>query len=434
MVPPNDREELMTYPQTGILNRPPEHVILATFRFLKEDSEAARESLRALAGVAERELRSDLDAPNAPEAKDQPSTETGELGFEDDYDRAHLTITLGISSSGFERLGVVEEERPQDLRPMPWEQLRDTPVNAEGGDIVLQVCADNLYICEHVVRRVEEELSAEFVAVTTTIGSQRYSSRAGRTSRHEGRALIGFLDGTSNLNPRNSDDDVKLVFVDPGLVAEYPPNPAAGELPGPSPYGGEGPTGPRFPDLHPVPTQEPAWTTGGTYMTVRTSSFNSSNWDRLSQNEQEKSVGRFKVSGASLDLEDDPDQLEAEPRFESDQANQEVALNAHIRKANPRGGEEDKKRRIYRRGYPLIGSGEGTLRRGLVFIAFARTITTQFEFIVRAWMRNPDFPTPGAGEDSLLFGTLGEQVLGGGYYFVPALEHKTKPWSWQLPY
>lgn len=75
-------------PQAGITNRPPEHLLLATFNFSSED---ARASLKALGSVVERELRSDLDAENPPEAKDQPSAETGELGFKDDYDRAHLT-------------------------------------------------------------------------------------------------------------------------------------------------------------------------------------------------------------------------------------------------------------------------------------------------------------------------------------------------------
>lgn len=424
---------MATYPQAGITNRPPEHLILAMFRLVHEDTEAARASLRALSEVVERELRSDLDRANPPEAKETPSEETGELGFEDDYDRAHLTITFGISSSGFERLGIGEEDRPQDLRPIPWEQLGQTPTNPDAGDLVLQICADNLYVCEHVVRRVEEELGHEFTLVATALGSQRYNSRPGRTSKREGRALIGFLDGTSNLDPRNSPEDAALVFVDPARVGEYPPNPPTGDLPGPSPYGGEGTPGPRFPELHPVPTREPDWAAGGTYMTVRTSTFDTNPWDDLPQNGQERSVGRFKVSGASLDLEDKASLLNDEPKFATEQGNQEVALAAHIRKANPRGGEEDAKRRIFRRGYPLIAPADGALRRGLVFIAFARTISTQFEFIFRAWIRNPDFPAPGTGEDALLFGTLPEQILGGGYYFVPPLEHKTKPWTWHLP-
>jgi len=428
---------MTNFQQAGITNRPPEHLMLATIRFLHEDAPGARASLAALSNVVERELRSDLDPENPPEAKEEPSAETGELGFVDGYDRAHLTITVGISSTGFDRLGVGAENRPQDLRPIPWEKLGDTPSNPDSGDLILQICADNLYVCEHVVRRIEEELGHEFALVATTIGSQRYNSRPGRTSRREGRALIGFLDGTSNLDPRNSDADAELVFVDPTKVDDYPDKPPS-EPPSEevSPYGGGGQPGqgPHFPpDLPDKPAREPDWAKGGTYMTVRVSTFDSTTWDDLSQNAQEAAVGRFKVHGASLDLEDSDADLKKDPAFATEQSNQKVGVTAHIRKANPRGGEVDAKRRIFRRGYPLIASADGGLRRGLVFIAFARTISTQFEFMFRGWMRNPDFPEPGKGVDALLFEKLGEQVLGGGYYFVPPLEHKTKPWSWQLP-
>jgi deferrochelatase/peroxidase EfeB len=416
-------------PQAGITNRPPEHLIVAMLEFIGGQP---RESFRALSALVERELKSDLDAANPPAEKDRPSQETGELGFEDDYDRAHLTITLGISASGFDKLGIVAEERPQDLRPMPWNLLGDAPISEGSGDLVLQICADNLYICEHVVRRIEEELGQEFKLVSTVIGSQRYNSRAGRTSKREGRALIGFLDGTSNLDPRNSDDDAALVFVDPARVGEYPENPQAEPPAEKSEYGQQPGKGPHFPsDLSPKPSREPDWTKEGTYMVVRASTFETNTWDDLPQNDQEGSVGRFKVSGASLDLEDDSADLEKAPAFATDQSDTKVPVVAHIRKANPR-GEGDQNRRIFRRGYPLIAGGEGGLRRGLIFICFARTISTQFEFIVRGWMRNPDFPTQGAGVDQL-FGKLGEQVLGGGYYFVPPLEHKTQPWTWKVP-
>lgn len=420
---------MSNFPQAGITNRPPEHLLLATLNFVATDASAA---LRALGSLVERELRSDLDPENPPQDKDQPSAETGELGFIDDYDRAHLTITLGLSVHGFEKLGIAADERPQDLREIPWAQLVDTPPEADFGDLVLQICADNLYICEHVVRRIEEELDEEFTLLSTVIGSQRYSSRAGRTARHEGRALIGFLDGTSNLDPRNDEEDAKLVFVDPANVGDYPDLPPTEPAPEAAEYGQQPGKGPHFPpDLSPKPTREPDWTVGGTYMTVRIGTFETRAWDKLSQEDQEQTIGRFKVHGSSLDLEDVDADLEKDPAFAADPTNVEVPPAAHIRKANPRGGEIDAKRRIFRRGYPLIGPGTGELRRGLIFIAFARTISTQFEFIVRGWMRNENFPTEGAGVDPL-FSKTGETVLGGGYYFVPPLEHKTQPWTWKL--
>jgi deferrochelatase/peroxidase EfeB len=417
----------VTHPQPGVINPMPEHLILAAVDFVDQTPAGARAALDGLAGVVSKELGSDLDDPNPPDGKDRPSAETGELGFVDGYDRGQLTITLAISAAGFDVLGVTDAQRPADLRPIPWDKLGESPQNPAGGDLLLQICSDDLYVCEHVVRRVEEELGDRLRVVWTQLGAQRYSSRHGRTSRREGRALIGFLDGTANLRPRTNAEDAKLVLVDPDAVTTYPPNPQ------PEPGGDQG-AGPTYPDdLAPVPTREPAWTRGGSYMTVRVSVFDTASWDEFSQDEQERAVGRFKVSGASLDLRDDPALLDTPPAYADDQHNLTVPLTAHARKANPRRSPQDELRRLYRHGFPIIGPAEGGLRRGLAFIAFARTISTQFEFIFRAQLRNPDFPEPGAGPDQLLFGTLSDTVLCGGYYFVPPLEERTEPWTWRLP-
>ncbi len=70
------------------------------------------------------------------------------------------------------------------------------------------------------------------------------------------------------------------------------------------------------------------------------------------------------------------------------------------------------------------------MRRGLVYICFGRTLSTQFEFIVRAWT-NPNFPQQGAGIDRL---RTFEAVICGGYYFVPpAIRNTRQPWTWVLP-
>jgi deferrochelatase/peroxidase EfeB len=425
----------MSHSQPGIINRPPKHVLLAALTFTNRDTTGARVALDGLADVIRREVASDLDVRRAD--KTLPPPETGELGFDEGYDRAFLTITVGLSASAFDVLGVPADDRPQDLRPIPWGALGDSPVRtAESGDVIVQVCSDDLYVCEHVLRRIEEEHGDSLVTTWTQIGTQRYTTRTGRTSREEGRALIGFLDGTSNLNPRRSDEDAKLVFVDPRpeVIAGYPPNPQ----PDPGPTGPYAtlPTGPRFPTdppLAPVPSREPDWTNKGSYMTVRISTFDTRPWDKLSANDQETSVGRFKYSGASIDLNDDQDDLNADPAFAASQTDERVPFAAHVRKANPRRSDEDKMRRLFRRGYPIIASGNQQLERGLAFISFARTTSTQFEFIFRAWLRNADFPHQGAGPDRLLFGTLPETVHCGGYYFVPAVRAAARPWDWVLP-
>ena len=120
-------------PQAGILNRPPQHLLLATFEFIGTDPRATLDALR---GLVERELTSELvvpDAPTPPDKKEGALAEPGELGFQSGYDRAFLTITLGLSSSGFEKLGVAETERPTDLRPISWGELGNPqPAAAQG--------------------------------------------------------------------------------------------------------------------------------------------------------------------------------------------------------------------------------------------------------------------------------------------------------------
>jgi deferrochelatase/peroxidase EfeB len=414
--------------QSGITNRPPEHALVAAFDFTGADPAANQAAVGRLRTLVEAESRSDLDDQSPTTDKAQPSPETGELGFDDRYDRAHLTITLGIAKSGFDKLGVAPGQQPQDLVVIPWDQLGDAPQVSANGDLAIQACSDDVYICEHVIRRIEEEVGNELTMVWAQLGSQRYTTRQGRTSREEGRALLGFIDGSSNLDPRHEDNDADLVFVDPSKVGEYPPLPPADQPP--AGYGGE--PGTAFPpDLRPPPAAEPDWTKDGTYLVVRGSLQNITPWDDLTLGEQEQIIGRFKYSGAFLDLADDPQAVMQPPAFESDQANQTVPLNSHVRKVNPR-RSEDAARRVFRRGYPLIQPTGAGLGRGLLFIAFARSISTQFEFITRAWMRNPNFPQPGTGNDRLL--EFDPTVVAGGYFFVPSITNKNKPWTWRLPW
>lgn len=414
--------------QSGITNRPPEHALVVAFDFAAGDAHATQATIARLKSLAEKELRSDLDDQDAATDKAQPSPETGELGFQDRYDRAHLTITVGISKSGFDKLGVPADQQPQDLVTVPWGQLGDAPQVPANGDLVIQACGDDVYLCEHVVRRIEEELGNELTVVWAQLGSQRYTTRQGRTSREEGRALLGFIDGSSNLDPRHEDEDADLVFVDPAKVGEYPQLPPPNEVP--QGYGGD--PGTAFPpDLRDRPAVEPDWTKDGTYMVVRGSLQNITPWDDLTLGEQEQIIGRFKYSGAFLDLEDQPNLVMKPPAFETDQTNVTVPHNSHVRKVNPR-QPEDASRRIFRRGYPLVVASGAGIGRGLLFISFARSISTQFEFIFRAWMRNPNFPQPGAGNDRLL--EFDQTVVAGGYFFVPPITNKNKPWTWRLPW
>lgn len=411
-----------TAPQAGILNRPPEHLLVVALDLSGPDPRATVDLLR---GLVKDELTSVL-APDADPAVAPP--ETGELGYQKHHDRAHLTITVGFSATGYDKLGVTGADRPADLISIPWAQLGDVPEVTESGDVVLQICADSAYVTEHVLRRVEHSLVGQVQVVWAHTGAQRYNSRPGRTAKREGRAWIGFLDGTSNLRPGKDDGDYALTFVDPEGIGTYPAIPASGQ---PSVYGPS--NQPMFPpDLRPFTGVEPAWTRHGSYLTARISVTNLMQWDAQPLIDQESTIGRHKKTNVSLDLDSVPDATEdTPPAFAADQNNEQVALTAHIRRANPRGGPDDVARRIFRRGYPLYEGGNPTLRRGLVFLSYGRTLSTQFEFIFRGWITNPNFPRPGVGVDRLM--QFDTHVLAGGYYFVPPLDDLRKPWTWHVP-
>lgn len=419
--------------QAGIIGPPPEHVLVAALTFTQRDPTNALAGLLKLQEVVRRELAADIDEIDPQSDPLSASVDTGELGVATEYDTTNLTITLGLASTAFAVLGI--SEVPTDLIPINWDWFADTPQNRNQGDLALQICADSAYVVEHVLRRVEYTLSAWFSVTWTLAGEQRDGGNHGRPlSRGTGRALIGFHDGLSNLDP-NDPADQQLIFVGQEGAPAYPPTPEGQQPPIQPSQPGYSPAGsppPVFPsDLRPAPGPEPDWATGGSYLMVRGSVFDIAAWDQQPLQVQQPSVGRWKYSGATLD---NPNiiahRLDA-PLFSATPSNVSVPLTSHIRRANPRGLATDAQRRIFRRGYPLMTPNfQGTLQRGLLFIAFGRSLSTQVEFIMRAWLKNPNFPTANAGIDPLL--TLDHAVTG-GYYFVLPVATPSQPWKWALP-
>ena len=424
--------------QAGIAEAPPEHVLLAALAFVPKDTPSCQTAMRNLRELVRRELAADIDEIDPDTNSAAPTTDTGELGVDTGYDITNLTITVGVSASGFALLGVAQNQLPQDLIPIDWASFEDTPVNGVEGDVVLQVCADSSYVVEHVLRRVEHSLAGALSVVWTMAGEQRNgANHGGPLTADTARALIGYHDGLSNLDPTNPADQ-QLIFVGQDGAPPCPPPPPAGQQPAPQQgqpgYGQPGAAGPIFPgDLRTPPTQpEPTWAKDGTYLMVRGSVLNLTVWDQETLQQQQQAVGRWKYSGATLDNPNSPAHRKDPPQFATSPTNVEVPLNSHIRRSNPRALATDPLHRILRRGYPLIlASAQGTLQRGLLFVAFGRSLSSQAEFIMRAWLKNTNFPVPNSGIDPIL--ALETQVLAGGYYFVLPVADPTQPWNWQVP-
>jgi deferrochelatase/peroxidase EfeB len=165
---------------------------------------------------------------------------------------------------------------------------------------------------------------------------------------------------------------------------------------------------------------------------VRASILNITQWDEEPLQQQQQAIGRLKFSGAFLDNPNSSTHRHDPPAFATAPTEIAVPADSHVRRANPRALPTDPDHRIFRRGYPLIvGSAQGTVGRGLLFIAFGRSLSTQAEFIMRAWLKNPNFPQTGSGVDPLL--ALESQTLAGGYYFVPPVSDPNERWNFQIP-
>jgi deferrochelatase/peroxidase EfeB len=255
---------------------------------------------------------------------------------------SHLTITFGLGPGLFESGGVdrygLAARRPAELADLPPFVGDQLDPSVSGGDLAVQVCADDPLVAFHAVHNLARLGRGAVVPRWAQAGFGRTSSTT--NAQQTPRNLMGLKDGTNNIRA----DDAKLmdeqVWVDTG----------------------------------------PAWMVGGTYLVARRIRILLELWDRSSLEEQEATIGRHKVSGAPLGGTQESDEVDLNAL---DLAGQPlIGENAHIRRAAPsaNGGA-----RLLRRGYSFDDgfddSGEQDV--GLFFICYQRDAVGQFSAIQR---------------------------------------------------
>ncbi|GAA2564289.1 iron uptake transporter deferrochelatase/peroxidase subunit [Winogradskya consettensis] len=140
---------------------------------------------------------------------------------------------------------------------------------------------------------------------------------------------------------------------------------------------------------------------GGTYQVVRLIGMAMPSWESEPVAAQERIIGRHRDNGAPLGGEREQDT----PDYTADPDGVTIALDAHIRRANPRTADSQANR-ILRRGWSYTGGGPpGTGDAGQIFVCYQRDPEKGF-----------------AATQHRLAGEAMEKYLlpfGGGYFFTP---------------
>lgn len=351
--------------QAGISTPPQAHAIFRAFD-LEDVGDAARERAQ-LEGV----LRVWTD--------DAARLTSGRGGLADNDAEladgpANLTVTVGFGPRLFDLIGL-PERRPAWLQPLPPFEIDRLEDEWSGGDLLVQVCADDPLIVANASRVLAAGVRGAARSRWTQSGFRRAAGTTapGTTQRN----LFGQLDGTIN------------------------PDPA-----GPAVFCG--------------PDEPQAWMRGGAGLVLRRIAMDLTLWEAVDPPQRDLSMGRRQRTGAPLtgERETDPVDLDA-----IDSTGLPVIpAESHVARAHARSPEEVFLRRPYNFLVDVSGAPPSA---GLLFAAYAANPERQFlpvqqrlaaVDLLNTWTTPigsavfalpPGVPAPGAGTG----GYLGEPML-----------------------
>jgi porphyrinogen peroxidase len=255
---------------------------------------------------------------------------------------AGLTCVASVGSVGWDRL--FGDPRPAELHPFRELAGARHRALATPGDLLFHIRADSFDLCFEFAAQVMYRLGGQ-VTVCDEVHGFRYFDE---------RDLVGFVDGTEN----------------PAGAAAV-----AAALTGP---------------------EDPAFA-GGSYVVVQKYVHDMAAWNALPVEEQERVIGRSKLSDIEL-----PDEVK--------QPNSHVAVNTII---EPDGSQ----RQILRANMPFGEVGRGEF--GTYFIGYAATPSVTEQMLVNMFIGRP----PGNYDRILDFST----AVTGGLFFAPSADFLDDP-------
>ena len=317
--------------QAGIQTRQQEYLTFATYDLVDPERGAFADLLRTWTSAGAR-LVAGQPVGGDPRLF-APPPDSGEVFG---LGPSRLTLTVGFGPSLFDqRLGLAGR-RPAALADLPSFGGDALDPAMSGGDLCIQACADDARVAFHAVRNLTRLAESVTSIRYLQIGGGRTTRPAPAASTP--RNLLGFHDGTNNLDPDDGTAMDRFVWVDAST------------------------------DQH--------WMVGGTYLVARRIRINLEAWDRSTLEEQQETIGRVKSSGAPLGSREEDAPVDLGALGPNGQPF--IANDAHIRQASPtlNGGAT-----LLRRGYSFtdgIDPASGELDAGLFFLCYQKDPRHQF--------------------------------------------------------
>ena len=319
--------------QAGITTEQPAAGMVVAFDVLSKN----KDELTALFKLLTERFAFLTQGGPAPEVDQRlPPLDSGILGPQIQPD--NLTATLSVGASLFDERFGLRNKKPIHLERMTAfsnDQLNPAECH---GDLLLQFCANTAETNLHALRDIIKHTPKLMAPRWKLDGFLPPSQVPNRFGFHTARNLLGFKDGSSNLDIYDEPLMNELVWVNP---------------------------------QH----QDVAWATGGSYQAVRIIRNLVERWDRTPLKEQEDIIGRKKASGALIGQHHEHEEADYGQHPETSQ----VPLDAHIRLANPR-TMAMQKHRILRRGfnYDRGLTASGQMDMGLLFICYQVNLQAGF--------------------------------------------------------
>ena len=310
--------------QAGVTTPVQRHLQLSAFDVIARDHGSLAELLRSWQHAIELLTAGRPLSQSEPLAS--PPTDTGEAAGQGP---ARLTITIGFGASLFDGRFRLQAQRPAALIDLPAFSTDKLDPSRSNGDISVQACADQPLVAEHAIR----DLARIAGGAASLRWLQSGFDDPPSFPQGTGRNLLGFKDGTANLDPNDDARMRRNVWVQPA-------------------------DGPR-------------WMQAGTYQVYRRVALHIEKWDESVLDEQQDTFGRYKSSGAPYG---------ASSEF-APVVTQLLPADSHVRLANPRTGQASEDERILRRGYSFTDGYDtttGAYDYGLAFIAYQRDPRRQF--------------------------------------------------------